>query len=111
MTPDEQRARDVAKAIDVHDSLEKELAEKHGGLVAALLRRARDEADEAMQALCDVDCTDAEAVRQLQNHVHRHRDLVKWMREIIGEGRAAWAVLDDQERADLEQLLGIRGDD
>jgi len=52
-----------------------------------ILRRSKAEAAEALVQLIDVDPTDANAVRKLQNDVRRYADLVRFMSETIISGR------------------------
>lgn len=68
-----------------------------------LLKKARDAAATAMDALIFCDPTRADDVRQLQHEVRRYDDLVTWCREIILEGKEAddhLAEIDRQEFAD-----------
>jgi len=53
---------------------------------AYLLRKAQDEASEALEALADVDPEDAKAIRTAQNKVKRADSIIGWLAEAIRTG-------------------------
>lgn len=63
-----------------------------------LLKKAREAAATAMDAIVFCDPNDAPLVRQLQHEIRRYDDLVTWCREIIIEGKEA-----DQRLAEIER--------
>lgn len=85
-----------------------------------LLKKARDAAVEAMDALIFIDPVRTDEVRQLQHEIRRYDDLVAWCREIVIEGKEAdqrlmeiereefaSAVLDPENADDVEAAGGI----
>lgn len=73
--------------------------------VLFLLKKARESAVEAMDALVFCDPTDAVMVRQLQNEIRRYDDLVAWCREIISEGKEADRLLTEIEREEFASAV------
>ncbi len=90
--------------------------------VLFLLKKAREAALTAYDALIFCDPKDEPIVRQLQHEIRRYDDLVAWCREIISEGKEAERILTeddrmefaravlDPENADVMEAGGIRED-
>jgi len=73
--------------------------------ILLVLKKARDAAVEAMDALVFVDPQEAATVRQLQMEIRRYDDLVAWCREIVIEGKEADAHLAEIEREELASVV------
>lgn len=72
-----------------------------------VLHRARGEAAEALAALAVVEFDDQQAIKHLQNHIARFRDLVGWLSKIVTEGIESDTEISDAEREELiEALVG-----
>lgn len=73
--------------------------------VLLLLKKAREAAVEAFDALVFCDHADAATVRQLQSEIRRYGELVAWCREIIIEGKEADQRLEEIERQELASAV------
>lgn len=73
--------------------------------VLFLLKKARDAAVVAMDALVFCDPADAATVRQLQSEIRRYDELVTWCREIITEGNEADHRLTEIEREEFHRAV------
>lgn len=73
--------------------------------VLFLLKKARESAVQAMDALVFCDPSEASLVRQLQNEIRRYDDLVAWCREIISEGKEADRLLSEIEREEFASAV------
>lgn len=73
--------------------------------VLFLLKKAREAAVAAMDALIFIDPTKADDVRQLQHEIRRYDDLVAWCREIIGEGKEADRLIVESERMEFARAV------
>jgi hypothetical protein len=54
-----------------------------------LLGMAEQEVQLAQEALAEVDPTDTEAIRKLQNHAKLYRQFNDWLKELLDKGEAA----------------------
>lgn len=70
-----------------------------------LLKKARDAAVTAMDALIFIDPTKVDEVRQLQHEIRRYDDLVVWCREIISEGKEADRFLKESDRLEFARSV------
>lgn len=100
-----QRKRLARAAAKLGDEIESAFVATHGGLATYLLACARDEASHALMTLADVDPTDHETIRKLQNQVQRHRDLTTWMAQAAENGRDAWLELDEGEQEAIASTI------
>lgn len=60
-----------------------------------LIGCAKEEIDEAQEALAAVSPWRRNRIRQLQNQVWRAKSVTKWLAEVINAGKTAEAVLQD----------------
>lgn len=111
----------MRKLMEASASLEVQFDKDAGRRpVLFLLKKAREAAVAAMDALIFVDPTRADDVRQLQHEIRRYDDLVTWCREIIIDGKEAdqrlaeidreefaSAVIDPQNEDDVRAAGGI----
>jgi len=70
-----------------------------------LLKKAREAAVVAMDALIFCDSKDEPTVRQLQHEIRRYDDLVAWCREIISEGKEAERILAENDRMEFARTV------
>ncbi len=73
--------------------------------VLFLLKKAREAALMAFDALVFCDPNDASTVRQLQHEIRRYDDLVTWCREIIIEGKEADQRLAESDRQEFASAV------
>lgn len=73
--------------------------------IVAVLQKAKEEAAQAVAALCIVDVDKPEDIRKLQNVTARYDELVRWIKELIQEGAAAERETTDAEREELLDIL------
>lgn len=92
-------------AVALADKIEADFIAKHGGLATWLLAQARKEASEALMALADVDADDTKQIRDLQNVIHRHRDLTDWMATAVETGNFEWNTLSQGDREALRATV------
>lgn len=90
------------RAIDVMVQLEKGTAERP---VLWLLVHARDRAAKAMLLFIDVDPTDSEAIRKLQNEIRIYDGLVEDTRDMLARGRQADHEISELDRATMQDLM------
>jgi hypothetical protein len=108
MTRDPVASLALERAALISADIEEQLtARKEHGMrpLIAVLAKARREAADALAALADAPCTDANAIARLQNEVRRFADLVRWLREIVNEGLDDRYEVADGERDELERLV------
>jgi hypothetical protein len=70
--------------------------------VISILRKARDEAAEAMTGLVVVPPTEVEKIRELQQVALRFDSIFRWIRELIIEGKQAEY---EDKQAERDELL------
>lgn len=73
--------------------------------IVTMLRRARDEAAEAMVALAVADAEEPKLIRQLQNCVLLFDNLVRLARDVINDGKQADEDMTEAERDELLDYL------
>jgi hypothetical protein len=103
-------ALDKMRAIRNWQELDLQLA----GSVATqpmvtILHKAMVESAEAMAQLAVADATNPEMVRACQNNVLFFDKLVRWTKELIGEGRDADRKHTDEEREAVRSFLVDNG--
>jgi hypothetical protein len=91
--------------VKVSMELEAQFIAKGDAPCLEILKRLRDRAAESLMALALCNSEDPKAIRLLQNEVKRYDEWVKWMQEIIDEGRSADQELSHQEREELLDIL------
>lgn len=100
------------RKIQLSADIEAQFIAKDGGApVLEMLRRARDEAAEAMVGLVEVSADDPSAVRELQNAVLRFDMLVRMGQDIIREGYEADQEMGAEDRDELLAYLTEQGPD
>jgi hypothetical protein len=97
-------AHAAALSRDIEEQMTARASDGFRPLVA-VLHLARAEAGRAVAALCDTDPADTREIRNLQNQVHRFRDLVRFLGRIATAGIEAELQLGDDDREDLERLI------
>lgn len=71
-----------------------------------LLAQQRTKACDAMVKLVEVDATETEAIRTLQNEIRLYSDLVTACQELIIRGREADAMIAETDRSELANIIG-----
>ena len=61
-----------------------------------LVKRAREDLEEAQVALLDVDPEDPSEIRRLQNKAAIALSVARWLREAVEQGRAAAEVIQQE---------------
>src|ERR1035437_9725470 len=91
--------------VKVSMELEAQFIAKGDAPCLEILKRLRDRAAESLMALALCNREDPKAIGLLQNEVKRYDEWVKWMQEIIDEGRSTDQELSHQEREELLDIL------
>lgn len=94
----------MARAMAVSADLIAQIENKTGlRPMLAILARAKHEACQAMTELVLCRFDDADRIRQLQNEIVRFDNLLKWSKDVLDEGDAAFKAvsLDDQNAIQL----------
>jgi hypothetical protein len=89
----------------------KELVLPNGGPILHLLACSKAEAAESVLALINVDAEDPRMIRELQNKVRMHLDLLRWVSQTINEGEQIYAQMKIEEREDMQLAILTRGGD
>jgi hypothetical protein len=108
MTRDPVTTLALARAALLSADIEEQLTarQEHGMRpLIAVLAKAKAQAADAIAALVDTPPADAAAIARLQNEVRRFADLVRFLREIVGEGLDRRYEVADAERDELERLV------
>lgn len=95
----------IAKELLTSLELSIAVTDNEGGIPAAIVLRAREEAQAANLSLLTVDPTNASEVMRLQGEVRRYLDLLKWLAETVEAGKTAakrWDALSPEERRFIE---------
>lgn len=71
-----------------------------------LLTEQRAKASTAMVKLVEVDATEIEAIRSLQNEIRLYGDLVTACQNLILRGREADRTIAESERSDMAEIIG-----
>lgn len=95
------RAAEIA--IDLQVQLEKHTATRP---MLKVLHLAKKEAAGGMAALVFADPKDALEIARLQLVVQRFDDLVRWCQSIIEQGKFAEAVISEEDREDIAEIVG-----
>lgn len=90
-------------AADVQVQLEKGTGTRP---VLWLLAEQRAKARTAMVKLVEVDATETEAIRALQNEIRLYGDLVTACHNLIIRGREADALIAESDRSDMAEIIG-----
>jgi hypothetical protein len=85
-----------------------ELALPKGGPILHLLACSKAEAAEALLSLMEVDAERPNEIRALQNKIHMHFDLLKWVRKTINEGEQIYTQMKIEEREDMNVAILTR---
>lgn len=90
-------------AADVQVQLEKGSGTRP---VLWLLAQQRAKAADALTKLVEVDATETEAIRTLQNEIRLYSDLVTACQDLIARGREADAMIAERDRSDMSEIVG-----
>ncbi len=82
-----------------------------GGSTVAILVKAQQAAAEAIVQLATVEPEDPTAIRKWQTDLQCFHRICEWLREIIAAGYEAGDALDEWQRQDFTEVLGITEDD
>jgi hypothetical protein len=102
-------AQAIALSRDIEEQMTARAADGFRPLVV-MLHMARRAAGQAVAALCEVDPSEENEIRALQNEVHRFRDLIRFAQRIVTAGIEAEHQVSDEERAELERLIAPPAD-
>lgn len=99
----------LQRAVRLSASVEVELTSKvRSEPLLVVLHTAREQAAEALTSLAEVDPTDANTIRSLQNEVARFKDLTRWLKQMLIDGFEAERELNDMQ---IEEARGLIIDD
>lgn len=99
-------------AINLSAEIEVELAkDSRGGPVLVLLALARAEAAEAIEMLADADPENPAEIRKQQNRIVCFRLICEWLNKIVADGYEADDELDEDDREDLADSVGLGPDE
>lgn len=90
-------------AADLQVQLEKATGTRP---VLWLLAQQRAKAASAMVKMIEVDATETEAIRALQNEIRLYGDLVTACQELIVRGHEADAMIAETDRSELADIIG-----
>jgi hypothetical protein len=93
------------------DDYFKERALPKGGPILHLLACSRAEAAEALLTLIVADPDQPNLIRQLQNKITMHLDLLRWTSRTINEGEQIYTQMKIEEREDMQLAVLTRGGD
>lgn len=93
------------RAVAVSSQIAKELTARGTMPLQIVMVRAKQESSLALAAMVDHDPSDVEGMRRLQAKVQMFRDMVKFMSEALAEGDSAAQVLDENDKADVADLI------
>lgn len=71
-----------------------------------LLSEQRAKASSAMMKLVEVDATEIDAIRTLQNEIRLYGDLVTACQNLMTRGREADAEIAETDRSDMAEIVG-----
>ena len=81
------------------------LTSKGEDVLVAVLAHAREKAEAALVALCNVNAEDAVAIRHLQNEVRLYTDLIEHISAIVRDGAEIDATLREMVREETAELV------
>lgn len=70
-----------------------------------VLHTAKEQAADALATLAEVDPTDANAIRKLQNEVARFADTTRWLKQILLDGPEADRELNELQMKEARDLV------
>ena len=82
-----------------------------GGPILHLLACSKAEASDALLTLVDADAEIPSLIRALQNKIHMHFDLLKWVQKSINEGEQIYTQMKIDEREDMNVAILTRAGD
>lgn len=102
----------MQRAVELSADIEVQFTDKTGkNPVMALLGLAQKRAAEAIVAIASVDPENPKVIRGFQNEITCFALIVSWLREIVKDGFEASSLLDEQDRADLADAIGLTEDE
>lgn len=96
MTPEQH---EEVLLLQVFDQFDVALNATGGAPIMWILAQAQKDCIEAMRQLMDIEPTNTDGIRTLQNEIARNRDLTRWMREAVIKGHELFTALSADERA------------
>lgn len=99
--------QELVRAVELSLGIEHDLSPTTPGPVAHIISRSRDETVQALAALVTVDPRAETDIRDLQNVIARHRDIMRFLGEAVAEGKDAAAKLSEADLQDIEAALGL----
>jgi hypothetical protein len=100
------------RAVVLSADIECQFTEQSGRApVLALLALAQKRAASAIVGLAVVDPEDPKGIRALQNDIVCFDRIVEWLKEIVRDGFDAGALLDQDDRQDLADAIGLTPDE
>jgi hypothetical protein len=98
---------ELVRAVELALGIERDLRPGTPGPVAHIIARSREETILALAGLITVDPRAEAEIRDLQNVIARHRDIMRFLGEAVAEGKDASAKLSDEDLEDIEATLGL----
>lgn len=89
-------------ATDVRVQLEKGTANRP---VLFLLSMARAKASVALAKMVEVDASEVEAMRALQQDVRLYGDMIEACQALVAAGREADGLINESDRGELEEIV------
>jgi hypothetical protein len=109
MSIDPVEALAMQRVVRASAEIEVALLEKNNPIVH-VLSKAKKAAVAAIVQLVDVDPSNVENVRKLQNEVHRFDDLIVWLQDIVREGFENNRRLASGDRDEFADMLSYEPD-
>lgn len=117
MTPDELISRSASRAVRLRQEaanlsleIERQISNKDGPL-KYILASAHQEAVHAFMLLGEIDPTQVDQIRNLQNDIKRYSDLAFWLQAALNDGNAAFKELDGETIAAFDEAFSVSDED
>lgn len=98
---------EMRQAIELAVGIERDLRPGTPGPVLHIIVGSRTRAIEALAALVTVDPRDENGIRDLQNVIAQHRNIIRYLSEAVAIGKDAAAKLSEEDLEDIENTLGL----
>lgn len=105
MSTENYLARHIEATLALGEEIEGDLQQTQSSIIRLLAVRARQAATDAMLALIDVDASESEKIRALQNEIKRHRDIVTWIIQMQATAKTTAETISRADNWEINQLF------
>ena len=107
MSEEDELYKLQVRAVVLKSEVERDLQSRVPGPIAYVISRSRREAANALGELITVDPRAEGDIRELQNLIARHANIIKFLGELVLAGKEAENELSQQDLDEIEATLNL----